>query len=252
MKFNSKHAFVFGDVHGCKDQLERILIEARRIDSNIDIFSTGDLIDRGPHSKEVIDLCIDYCVQPVMGNHEALLIEYLKGDMGAYYMHISKGMGGDPTVRSYLNLDNKAWDIYAQKNRYIQAIPKLHKDFFLSLPKTIYLVIDEKEYLISHAGLNYTQDKLLYLYEQISYKNLNITSLEENIDAFTDFYSEDHLWEFKKSNQIPFVGKAIQITGHLPYQEPQLTKSSYQIDTGCGKGGKLTGILLPENTIIQG
>lgn len=250
-EYTTNRFCVFGDTHGQSLQLKNLLDKIYCLYPNIDIFSTGDLIDRGPNSKEVVDLCIDNSVLPVVGNHEALLIEYLNGDDGAYYMHINPGMGGSATVRSYLNLDPKDWALKAYSKEYRNKIPLLHKNFYYNCPQAIMVKTANQSYLITHAGLNYTKDKQQYMFEEEYYNDLTISSIKDVIETFIKFYPEDNLWDFKKSNQIPLVEDMIQITGHLPYPEPQLTDTSYQIDTGCGKNGKLTAIILPEKIIIQ-
>lgn len=250
-QYTTSQFCVFGDVHGQAQQLEKLLKEVRNKYPYIDIFSTGDLIDRGPQSKEVIDLCINYCVTPVTGNHEAMLIEYLKGETGAYDMHINPGMGGAATVRSYLKLSEKDWALHAYKKTYREKIPKLHRDFYLKLAQGIVVHTPNQSYLITHAGLNYVDHKIEFMCKDEKFRDRILSNKIDRISSFIKFYDDNHIWEFKKSNQIPLVEEMIQITGHLPYSEPQLTDTSYQIDTGCGKNGKLTGIILPEKTIVQ-
>lgn len=78
-----------GDVHGCRDLLERLL-ERLQADPDVPgpparLIFTGDLVDRGPDSRGVIDrvrLCQTEGPWPtecLMGNHEAMLLEFLDG-----------------------------------------------------------------------------------------------------------------------------------------------------------------------------
>lgn len=64
--------YVLGDIHGCRNALENVLCMAP-VQSGDRIIPAGDLVNRGRHSKEVIDLMIElrqsgYCVEGVIGN----------------------------------------------------------------------------------------------------------------------------------------------------------------------------------------
>ena len=89
-----KRAYAIGDVHGRLDLLEDILqqierdIGERPTKSNHIIF-LGDLIDRGPSSRGVIERLIDYHPDNIkchfiMGNHEEVLVRGLRGEPIAF------------------------------------------------------------------------------------------------------------------------------------------------------------------------
>ena len=64
-----------GDLHGCFDLLDRLLVTAH-FDPGCDrLFSVGDLVDRGPDSMR----CLEFLEAPwffaVKGNHETMLLE---------------------------------------------------------------------------------------------------------------------------------------------------------------------------------
>lgn len=69
--------YVVGDIHGC---LEDLLCALRAInfDEHVDrLFSVGDLIDRGPNSKECAELIFKPWFYAVRGNHEQMMIDSL-------------------------------------------------------------------------------------------------------------------------------------------------------------------------------
>lgn len=69
--------FVIGDVHGCSDQLHR-LIAKQPTDSRL-VF-VGDLIDRGPDSADVLQTVQQACgagAVCIAGNHEAMMLDFL-------------------------------------------------------------------------------------------------------------------------------------------------------------------------------
>ena len=67
--------FVVGDIHGMFSAL-RELLERSRFDEERDrLFSVGDLIDRGPDSREALDWLAKPWFHAVRGNHEQLLLD---------------------------------------------------------------------------------------------------------------------------------------------------------------------------------
>jgi len=95
-------AFV-GDVHGCSRELRDIL---SRIDSSIDhIVFLGDLVNRGPDSKGVLDVIAalksskSLTVTLLAGNHDLQLRQVLEDDAA---LNEFLRMGGAATIRSYV------------------------------------------------------------------------------------------------------------------------------------------------------
>ena len=67
---------VIGDIHGRIDLLSA-LVEA--IPQEMTIICVGDLIDRGDHSKDVLDFVMQHDrLSSLMGNHEQLMLNFLK------------------------------------------------------------------------------------------------------------------------------------------------------------------------------
>ena len=70
--------FVVGDLHGCYDELIKLLKYVNFDPKKDRLFSTGDLLDRGPKSIECLSLLNKSWFFPVMGNHEELLLNKVK------------------------------------------------------------------------------------------------------------------------------------------------------------------------------
>ena len=77
--------YVIGDVHGCFDQFIR-LVKKIDYDSKKDqIILTGDLVNRGPKSLDVLNYCMaDKNITTVLGNHDLYLL---------YLISINQGKG---------------------------------------------------------------------------------------------------------------------------------------------------------------
>jgi serine/threonine protein phosphatase 1 len=120
-------AFI-GDVHGCLAELEEVveytLARTRRL-----IF-LGDYVNRGHHSREVVDYLIrlnlsgDAECTFLLGNHdEAFLNALTIGSIDTLLR-----MGGATTIASYVR--EPAGDIFSQLR---QSVPDAHFHFFRDL-----------------------------------------------------------------------------------------------------------------------
>ena len=75
--------FAIGDVHGCYDDLLRILDKTMKIDDSAAIVCVGDLVDRGENSAAVLRFMAEHSsgkdsrLHSLMGNHEAMLLGVL-------------------------------------------------------------------------------------------------------------------------------------------------------------------------------
>lgn len=97
---NSKPVYIIGDVHGCFDTL-CLLIEKLPQKWESQIILTGDLIDRGNKSCEVIDLAISNQFACVLGNHEELMLEYYHKIPSSGRGSVWISNGGYETMESY-------------------------------------------------------------------------------------------------------------------------------------------------------
>lgn len=131
-----------GDIHGCEDLLQRvhaaidILDRSSPAQRSIEVV-LGDMIDRGPNTRGVIDRLIARSqakeVIILSGNHEAMMLRFL--DHPDTLMHWL-GNGGIETLRSYqitprLPLD--ANGMAALANRLVADMPAEHILFLRGL-----------------------------------------------------------------------------------------------------------------------
>jgi len=71
---------VIGDIHGCFDELTDLLALVK-LQSDDRVVAVGDLITKGPKSREVLDLFIDdERFSSVIGNHDRKLRQRLRGE----------------------------------------------------------------------------------------------------------------------------------------------------------------------------
>jgi serine/threonine protein phosphatase 1 len=79
--------FVCGDIHGCFDELEHELKNIRFNESCDRLFCVGDLIDRGPRSKDALLYYKKDWFHTVQGNHERNFSHFygIYGELYRYY-----------------------------------------------------------------------------------------------------------------------------------------------------------------------
>lgn len=116
---------VVGDIHGCYDELLDLIAEAR-LGPEDTLVAVGDLIVKGPKSREVLELFISESrFSSVMGNHDLAILNSLRGEN----VELTAAQ-----ARTLAELD-------AGRARYV--------GYLESLP----LMIDLGGHLVVHAGL---------------------------------------------------------------------------------------------------
>jgi serine/threonine protein phosphatase 1 len=93
--------FAVGDVHGCDLALESLLNEMA-LSAADRLILLGDVIDRGPDSRRVVELILDagnFCrTDAIMGNHEQMLLDSLGNpEIASSWL----SWGGAETLDSY-------------------------------------------------------------------------------------------------------------------------------------------------------
>lgn len=79
------------DIHGCYHELQRQLNVLGFDESKDRLFSGGDLVDRGPQSRDFPDWLAKPWFHSVRGNHDQMVIDSVFGGREAYYIHAQNG-----------------------------------------------------------------------------------------------------------------------------------------------------------------
>lgn len=221
--------FVVSDIHGHFEQFEKILTYWNEEDT---LAILGDLIDRGPHSLQVVEKVIelqqifgDKCIF-LKGNHEEMLLNFLNNPVEKqehYYIN-----GGKETIDCFLaqlpkevalkSVTEQAHEInnhFQQQLQFLQSAP---------LYKTI------GDVLLTHAGFN------------SDYPTLDETT------------ARDYIWirkHYLQENQTPYVN----VFGHTPVSYIHESndvwlsedKRYIAIDGGCYMSGQLNAVLLSQS-----
>jgi serine/threonine protein phosphatase 1 len=216
--------YAIGDVHGCRQELERLLaiIAADRSSSIATSYLVfiGDLIDRGPDSAGVVQRLMSGALPCdrqlfIMGNHEEAMLEAWGGDMETLQGWLA--YGGRETLQSYGIDRSETYRLGPEIIRRIrEAVPAEHIRFIESFQDRVRL----GDYLFVHAGVR----PGIPIDQQDSYDLRWIRS------EFLDDGDTDH--------------GAVIVHGHTISDEPEMRANRIGIDTGCFASGRLTALVL--------
>ncbi|WP_043345115.1 metallophosphoesterase [Cupriavidus basilensis] len=95
--------FAVGDIHGCFSRLQ-VKLDSIGFDPYCDrLFSTGDLVDRGPESEQVLSWLDKSWFHAVRGNHEDMAIHHYRHGIDVYAYNANGGawfIGMTPAERA--------------------------------------------------------------------------------------------------------------------------------------------------------
>ncbi len=142
---------VIGDIHGRLDLLSSLVVrlDALHPERAMPLFVVGDVIDRGPDSRGVIDLLVARGARGVRGNHEEWFARFSAG-RGLDAMALAAVVGGRAALDSYGITEHTLEQIEA---RY-HVVPRSHARWVNSLPAVLRLVVDDKPFWLVHAGVD--------------------------------------------------------------------------------------------------
>ena len=216
--------YAVGDIHGRADLLSALFM---RIDNDLRVRPTtdtvevflGDYIDRGPHSRQVIELLIArqrvHNLVLLKGNHEDFALRFLSNPT---VLSDWKNIGGLNTLISYGITPGRRDDPRAQHElagAFANSMPDGHRHFLQGLA----LSFTCGDFFFSHAGAR---------------PGIPLEQQSEN----------DLLWvrEDFLLHEEDF-GKVI-VHGHTPAREPEIRPNRINIDTGAYATGRLTCLVL--------
>jgi len=214
--------YCIGDIHGHLDLLQevhqKIELDAMDYDGIKILVYLGDYVDRGMHSRQVIDCLLendfpDFERVFLLGNHEQVLLEFISGK-DASIAHEWLRFGGLSTLASYgVNVNGvpTSKEMERLRNEFREKCPAAHLDFF----ENLVLKYEIGGYFFVHAGVR----PKVKLHRQ---------------------RAEDMLWirdEFLNSDL--FHGRVI-VHGHTVSDEPEIRHNRIGMDTGAYASGILT------------
>jgi protein phosphatase len=230
---------VIGDVHGCGDEIEKLLeqlgytvarmptqdprgrYEVHHPEGRKLVF-LGDLIDRGPRITDVLALVMDAVESGVAlcvpGNHETKLLRKLQGQ------DVRIGHGLAQTLEQ-LEAETEAFR--ARVERFIDGLVSHYE-------------LDGGKLVVAHAGLREN------MHGRAS-AAVRAFALYGETTGETDEFGLPVRYDWASE----YRGSAMVVYGHTPVPEIDWLNRTVCIDTGCVFGGKLTALRYPEREIVQ-
>jgi len=231
---NYKRIIVVGDLHGYVSPLEELL-EKISIQKEDLVLFMGDYIDRGPHSKQVVQKMVELKnihknVLFLKGNHEDMLLGSVGFSAAVNDINTWFYNGGISTLRSYgmSNEDIKAltkiWEDTLRLEKIMEVIPESHMKFFQELE----LYVESENFFFCHAGVD------------------PYSSLEEGKEnIFNLLWMRDHIYADHQ------VWEKTVVCGHTPLEELIINDKLICVDTGLYYFGILSAVDVISRDIFQ-
>ena len=223
--------YAIGDIHGRADLLESLLLQ---IDEDCRLHPSrrpivvfiGDYIDRGPASREVLDLLLGYEQTKetifLRGNHETFVHRFLSEPAVLDEWRLC---GGLETLVSY-GLKPSINPGVAEQRQLAKAlaksIPRSHLEFLDSLD----LSFNCGDFLFVHAGIR---------------PGVPIRKQSE----------EDLLWIREEFLCCKRRFEKFVVHGHTPVHATDIRSNRINIDTGAFATGRLTCIVIEGTSIVE-
>lgn len=199
------------DLHGCVDHFIALLRQIKLTKADR-LVLLGDYVDRGPKSKQLVQLLINLQRQfprtiMLKGNHEDMFLNYLAGKDKDLFMY----NGGTATLDSY------------QADEYgVAEVSMEHIEFLENLP----LSYETDDFFFCHAGVFPDEP------------------LSNQIESDLLWIRDDFLWDDTDHGKIV-------VHGHTPTIEPDVRTNRIGIDTGGVFGDSFTAADLTDPKDIK-
>lgn len=214
--------YAVGDIHGYAEKLaaaHQLIAEdrARIGDADAAVIHLGDLVDRGPDSRAVLDFLLAGIDrgepwQVIRGNHDQAFLDHIdEVPNPRLSLGLWRDNGGDTTAESYGVRFSFANTEARNRARLKHAVPQAHRDFLAGLP----LYHETPDLIFVHAGIR----PGLPLKEQLA---------------------DDLMWirnDFLQANRDH--GRLV-VHGHTPIDDASHYGNRVNLDTGAGFGRRLT------------
>ncbi len=204
--------FVIGDIHGCYAELQDLLDKAA-LNSDDQIISIGDLVDRGDDSASVVEFFRDTPnASAIMGNHERKHIRWFDDQV-------------EPAASQIITRKQITEDIYPEVIGFMSDLP-----LYMDLPDALLvhgfyepgvILEDQRETVLvgTMSGEEYLRKRFSWpWYERYDGEKPLIMGHRDYTDKMQVLNYRDRVWG---------------------------------IDTRCVYGGTLTGLFLPDFKLIS-
>jgi serine/threonine protein phosphatase 1 len=242
--------FAIGDIHGDLDQLFKLLACFPELHAADTLVFTGDYIDSGPESAEVVAYLrrlpseTAAKVVTLRGNHEDGWLRVI--DRGWPEFVLPPQNGCLPTLLSFLGRPELA-EAEVLSDAAVQSL--LHGAFFppdiVTWMRELPFYYEDDHAIYVHAGLPKGPNGFLHPSE-VKIKLALLWCRDE--DFFRNYRGKLVVFGHTATELLP-----LELSTYTPEDPTDLWAGpcAVGLDTGCGKGGFLTAIEFPGNRIYE-
>lgn len=187
------------DIHGCYQTFRALIEDTWKLTTDDELYILGDYIDRGSHSKQVVDYILQlrhngFPIHTLKGNHEDLMLQAMDDEVALKNWLAN---GGVTTLESF-------------GIKHPSDMPQVYQQFFRELD--YYLEVEDA--FLVHAGFDFSKD-----------------------DPFSDYQAMLWIRGFETDRQQ--LNNKRLIHGHTPISKEAILETIEQdtdainIDAGC-------------------
>lgn len=214
------NTFVIGDIHGGLKALQQVLARAN-VTINDQLIFLGDYVDGWSETPAVLDFLIDlsttYSCVFMQGNHEEMLLKWLKkeDDNELWRFH-----GGEATVQAYQNIS------LCVIEKHIAFLEKLNEYY-----------VDSENRLFVHAGFTHLKGASFEYFRGMLWWDRTLWETAMAVDGNLSVESVRYPQRLKLYKEI--------YVGHTPVirfgaSAPMNFANVWNVDTGAAFTGKLS------------
>jgi serine/threonine protein phosphatase 1 len=242
--------FAIGDIHGETGHLFKLMAALPPLDEKDTIVFLGDYVDRGPHSKEVIAFIrglskeIKAKVVALRGNHEDAWLRVI--DEGWDEFISPPPNGCLTTMRSFTGGKTPREGELPRKDEQMmfqtgEFFPEDVVAWFRQLP----FWYEDEHAIYVHAGLPQGPNGFMHP-KDVKAKVALLWLRDEAF--FANYRGKRVVFGHTRTEYLP-----PELSGYTPEDPADLWAGEcvIGIDTGCGNGGFLTAVELPEGNVYE-
>src|SRR5262245_43785874 len=242
--------FAIGDIHGDSEHLFKLLSCLPELDKEDTVVFLGDYVDRGPRSKEVVQYVKNFHEQTparvvaLRGNHEDAWLRVIEKGWDEFVL--PPGNGCLAALRSYTGEKPPEENELPRQDELLMLtsgsfFTDEDVDWFRNLP---YWYEDDHAIYV-HAGLPQGPNGFMHPSEV----KAPIALLWcRDMDFFQHYRGKLVVFGHTGTQYLP-----PELSGYTPEDPTDLWagEACCGLDTGCGKGGFLTALELPNRNVYE-
>jgi serine/threonine protein phosphatase 1 len=249
----SGRTFAIGDIHGDVEALQTLLATFPKLRAGDTIVFIGDYVDRGPRSKDVIEYIrrlpkkTKAKIVALRGNHEDSWLRVIDKGWPEFSLPVSNGCLA--TLRSYVGTPPDVATTGDETLRNEEIPGLLHGTFF---PKDVVEWMRELPYF-------YEDEHAIYVHAGLPHGEGGFPHPSEvKTQAALLWCRDERFFRLYRGKMVVFGHTATELlppelSSYTPEDPTDIWAGPCTIglDTGCGKGGFLTAVELPELRVYE-